>query len=284
MTKTVNREELSEKTYWDDTYKNRPALKPLDFSRANSFWARELLALKEKIGIRGKKILEIGGGGSAWLAFLAKAYPTSHFTCLDYSEAGVHSLSTYAFENNLGNIETTIADMFSPLEIEGQFDFVFSHGVVEHFSDLPGVIRAHSKFLKHDGLLLITIPNMAGSLGALTKRLNKKVYDIHVPHDRESLVAGHEDALLEVLESGYICSSNFGVLSSCVTKKPSIVWFVCSALHVLSRFSWYVEERTLPLPKSRAFSPYIYVVSRLQSAPLNDQKLQSAHTRPHAVT
>jgi len=253
---------LTTKSYWDATYETREALAPVDPHGAHARVTQEILCIKKRIGLDEKRVLEIGGGGSAWLAFLAKAHPSSEFTCLDYSEVGVESLRHYAHENELNNLKFKNSDMFQPpLEYE-RYDIVFSHGVVEHFPDLSGVLIAHARYLSDDGILLSIIPNMAGILGLLTKIFNRTVYNIHVPHDLKAFRQGHSDAELEIIESGYLCSSNFGVLSSCFKRKEGWKWATYKFLSRVSKAVWIFENSVASLPTSRTFSPYIYVAAK----------------------
>jgi len=160
------------------------------------------------------------------------------------------------------NLELLKRDFFDVGQYEAKFDFVYSHGVVEHFADLKEVLKAHSLYLSNDGHMLTTIPNLSGILGTLTRILNRRIYDMHVPHDLRSFLQGHEAAGLEVLDYGYLCSNNFGVLGSCVTKKPGAVWATYASLSLISLLTWHLEDRVHELPTSKTFSPYIFVLSK----------------------
>jgi ubiquinone/menaquinone biosynthesis C-methylase UbiE len=260
-------ESLTSKNYWDGIYVRRSTLQPANPFGKHSYCTRKIFEIKARIGLEDKRVLEIGGGGSAWLAFLAKKYPSSEFTCLDFSEAGLSSLRVYSLENELQNIKFVCADMFEPPHDMQSYDFVFSHGVVEHFTDLPGVLTAHSKFLGKDGQMLTIIPNMSGLLGGITKAFNREIYDIHVPHDLASFRSGHQEAKLDILECGYLCSSNFGVLSSCFERRSGVKWSVYKFLTRVSKAFWIFEDKVVSLPTSKVFSPYIYVVSKRRYGP-----------------
>lgn len=253
---------LTTEDYWDSTYEKRKDVRAIDPDSSKFRQLRPVFEIKKRCGLKNKRIMEIGGGSSAWLVYLSEKFPSSDFTCLDYSKIGVEVLRGHAAAHNLDNLKVVEGDMFGECEDVGSQDFVYSHGVVEHFPDLPGVLKAHAKFLSDEGQLLVVIPNMAGVLGVLTKLMDRAVYDIHVPHDETSLVKGHHAASLEVVESGYLCSTNFGVLSSCVKRRFSLNWFIYAGLLTISRALWAFEERVFKLPVSRFFSPYIYVVSK----------------------
>jgi hypothetical protein len=153
-------------------------------------------------------------------------------------------------------------DLFDPTpDLVQAYDVVYSLGVVEHFADLPAVVRAKARYLAPGGVMFSMVPNMAGMIGRLTRRYNRKVYDLHVVHDLESLTRGHRDAGLEIRQTGYLCSTNFGVLSSCFVEQQGPGWTTYRWLSRLSKLLWMLESRVGDLPRSRTFSPYLYVVS-----------------------
>ena len=256
-----NNEQLAGREYWDSTYEVKGYVEPLNVSGYKNYCNRQILEVKEGVGLANKSVLEIGGGGSHWLAYLAEAFPSSNFRALDYSAPGCELITEYAQAHGLENLSVAQDDFLSPRESHGSFDVVYSHGVVEHFPDLGSVLLAQSRFLAGNGRMITVIPNMAGINGVLTKKINRGVYDIHVPHDLDSFVRGHEQAGLTVLESGYLGSSNFSVLSSCFSRKKGMVWHLYVFLTRISKALWFLESKGVPVPATKTFSPYIYVVS-----------------------
>lgn len=256
---------LTSKKYWEQFYKTRAEVKPINIEGVRGFCANQIFNIKKSIDLESKRVIEIGGGGSPWLAFLAKEIPSASFFCLDYAEEGLASLARFCEYRNIENIDFIKKDMFDVGEDKGKYDVVFSHGVVEHFSDITAVLRAHSMYLATYGKMLTIIPNMCGVPGFLTRLMNKEVYDVHVPHDLNSFVRGHKNAGLEVIEAGYLCSNNFSVLASCVSQKSGLIWNFYKMLARLSKALWFIEKTVHPLPSSATFSPYIYVVSQRES-------------------
>lgn len=253
---------LTTREYWESGYRQRLQLLPEKSQGFKNYPSYKILKIKESVGFEGKRILEIGGGGSSWLAYLAERYRSSTFTALDYSEEGCSQISNYANDNKLSNLNVLCGDVFDETLTNEKYDVVYSHGVVEHFTDLSSTLAEFAKYLDVDGRLITFIPNMSGLNGFLTKFFNREVFDIHVPHDRESFVRGHEQAGLKILEAGYLCSSNFGVLSSCFTKEETWKWFLFMQLTRVSKIIWAFEYRFFDLPLSRTFSPYIYAIAK----------------------
>ena len=141
------------------------------------------------------------------------------------------------------------ADLFDPdASLVGNFDFSYTIGVVEHFADLAAVVREIARFGASNATVVTEIPNMAGLLGSLTKRWNRTVYDLHVPHDLKSLTRGHLDAGVIVERTGYLFSQNFNVLSSCFKSRANRGWSTYLWMSRLTKAIWYFEDRIGDLP------------------------------------
>jgi 2-polyprenyl-3-methyl-5-hydroxy-6-metoxy-1,4-benzoquinol methylase len=251
------------KNYWDQGYQSAKEIVELNFGWRNHIYY--LIAKKiEEIGLDGKSVLEIGAGDSQWLPYLAKKYPGSRFAGLDYSKAGCERLAERAAAIcGAAAIDIYHQDMFvMESGIHGRFDLVLDFGVIEHFDDLPHALLAKQKYLKDQGLMFSLIPNLAGSLGYLTKLFNRKVYEMHNPHDWNSFLEGHRKAGLTLISGGYLGSTSFGVLSSCFEKQEGLSWHTWVFLYRVSKAIWLVESKLGNLPTSRMFSPYIYAISR----------------------
>ena len=254
---------LTAREYWESGYTGQSGSRPLDIDSFRHFGERKLIEKLESLGLKGRDVLEVGAGNSAVLSYLARTHVgEARFSGLDYSESGCRMLARRA-ELEGARIEVLQQDLFEPApRLLGRFDLVYSLGVVEHFSSLPTVLLAMKKLLSADGRMLTVIPNLAGIIGALTRRYNRGVYDLHVPHDLPSLVRGHGDAGLAVESSGYLCSTNFGVLSSCFRGSGDRGWRTYRWLARLTIVLWFIESRLGELPHSASFSPYLFTLSR----------------------
>ena len=255
---------MTEKLYWENGYKG--AGMRMDLPNIDSFRQlpmRRIVSLIERLDLSGKKILEIGAGNSKVLVWLAKRNNNARqFSGLDYTENGCDSLARKAAAHFL-NIKVIQADLFS---LDGQLpdrhDVIYSIGFVEHFRDLSEVMNTFRCLLSSGGVVVTIIPNIRGVPGFLTRILNRDVYDLHNPHSLFSLRKGHEEAGMKILDSGYLCSTNFGVLSSCVSSKYTVKWFIYISLAIFSRLLWIFEKYTGDLFHSKYVSPYIYVVAK----------------------
>ncbi|MGB6451679.1 MAG: class I SAM-dependent methyltransferase [Steroidobacteraceae bacterium] len=263
---------LTERKYWDDGYLRTDrgaALPDLDDFRHTP--DKRIVEALEALDLKGKVILELGAGDSDILLILSRRWGSvSRFVGLDYSDTGCTSLSRRA--NAVGvDVSVVQADMFcAPKDLTHKFDIVYSVGLVEHFAQLESVLACKRRFLKPGGVILTVIPNMSGLIGKLAKRFNKAVYDIHNPHNMRSFLDGHARAGLEVVRSGYLCSTNFGVLSACFEASGAPGWKFYVFLSRLSKASWLFESKITELPKTAFLSPYLYAVSHVKAGMADD--------------
>lgn len=253
--------ELTSPQYWDGKYAGAAAqdIDPSDFRQRPH---RMLMEKVESLGLAGKKVLEVGAGGSVALTALALRNPGAEFHGLDYSEAGCSQLEEMAARRGAA-VKAHRADLFSPPEsLKGRFDIVYSLGVAEHFESLQSVAKAQAYFLAPGGLMLTVVPNLSGWIGTLVGRYAPDIMAMHKVYDVPALLAGHAGAGLETLSSGYLCSINFGVLSACFRTGQGRGWRTYLWLSRLSKAAWFFEDRLFRLPETKALSPYLYVTAR----------------------
>ncbi|MGH8321208.1 MAG: class I SAM-dependent methyltransferase [Gammaproteobacteria bacterium] len=256
-------EKLTGPEYWEQGYRpHAPAITLPDLRDFRQLPEARVVDLLESTELGGKRVLEVGAGDSTVLLLLAaRSAGNVKFTGLDYTDTGCKLLRerSQALDSR---IEVVNADLFdAPKEMLGQFDLVYSMGLVEHFDKLDHVLAALARLLKPDGLMVTIIPNMHGILGTLTKRWNRSVYDLHNPHGLSSFLSGHAEAGLRVRRYGYLCSSHFGVLSSCFADGRQRGASAYELLSRVSKAGWWFESHFFDLPKSGWLSPYIFSIS-----------------------
>ena len=257
-------ERLTDSDFWDSCYVGRD-LRPFDDCNWKNFVSIQLTRLLESLQIDKKNVCEVGGGDGEYLAYLAKRYPASEFTVIDFSPRGCELARTRAKREGI-TLNVCQADIFSPPEaLQKHFDLVISHGVVEHFTDLAGVMTAKKRILKSDGIAFTLIPNFSSPVYAyLCRRWSKTVWDDHVPHDMSSFLAGHQQAGLMPLRQGYLGAIEFSVLSMAMYGPESKTRFDHQFYLFLTRLSkaiHFFEYRTVDFPATKLFSPFMYIVS-----------------------
>jgi 2-polyprenyl-3-methyl-5-hydroxy-6-metoxy-1,4-benzoquinol methylase len=250
--------------YWNAQETNkvlRPAFDPgprtiRNFGRRtlDAFLTRHLEALPNS-----SRLLELGCGGSTMLPYFHKNFGFD-VAGLDYSEQGCELAEQICLQNDC-KAQIVCADLFSvPPEMRQAFDVVVSFGLAEHFADTAGCMRAFSSYLRNGGLMITTVPNMAGVVGRLQKFADRRVFETHVVLDAPDLCAAHRGAGLTALEFGYLSFLNFGVVN------PGSASFAKRLLLTASRgitgVCWAVESMVGNLRANKITSPYAYCVAR----------------------
>jgi 2-polyprenyl-3-methyl-5-hydroxy-6-metoxy-1,4-benzoquinol methylase len=250
---------------WDGYYGARQAseYKTLDYSDFRNM-PFGLIFEKIKEYFPGGSVLEVGAGDSDVLIEVCKKLKPTSCTGLDYARLACDKLSEKAQKAD-ADIDVVCADMFAPDgALLKNFDFVMSHGVVEHFYDLPKVLGAISSFAKPGGTVFTLIPSHKRTIyGWLMKRWNKEVFDAHVMYDLDDLLAAHRAIGLEIVWGEYLCSSNFGMLSWCFKdREHGVNYWIYTQLTRLSKLIWFFESKFGKLKATSSFAPFAVVVAR----------------------
>ncbi|HXY53919.1 MAG TPA: class I SAM-dependent methyltransferase [Nitrospirota bacterium] len=254
------------KTYWDRTWENREVLSAVDprLPGLNNHINRQFHEYFQNafsgMTTKGKKILEIGCARSQWLPYFAKEFGFV-VSGIDYSEIGCVKAREILSHAGVSG-EVMNMDFFNPpAHMLHAYDVVVSFGVVEHFKNTFDCINAYTSYLSPGGLMITVIPNLAGLVGLLQKKLNKSIYDKHEPLDMNMLREAHHAADLTALTCDYFLSTNFGVLNmdglSRMRTVTRIKMFFCRALSFTSMMVWQIEEVIGSMPSSKMMSPYI---------------------------
>ena len=240
--------ELTSKKYWYEYWKSKPKIDSSII--AKDFLFHEVLnkyvPKKEKI-----TFLEIGGYPGQWAIFFAK-YWSANSTLLDrYIDREV--IQALSKANAVENINIIEGDVFD-LSVDKKFDVVMSAGFIEHFSDVPSVVDKHVDYLKPNGILIMSVPNLLGLNGLLQKVVDRETYDTHF------LETMYDQKLKEIVNSRgldieYISyHSKFGVWLEDINNKPRWVRRLVYLINIIGKFLVRFE--------SRVFSPYLIVVAK----------------------
>jgi 2-polyprenyl-3-methyl-5-hydroxy-6-metoxy-1,4-benzoquinol methylase len=266
MHEQASNDDKAGKEYWDSSERNQSVeFQPFGtlpgvrgFGRRA--WHQAFLRAFGDSGGRGRRLLELGCGGSAFLPYFARQM---HFdVCgIDYSEGGCE-LAREMCRRNAVDARIICADFFrAPKELSGTFDAVVSFGVVEHFTDTASTIAKFSEFLRPGGILLTVVPNMRGLVGAGQRLLNRKIYDTHEVISPARLAMAHRECGLRIIENGYFLFTNFGVINPGMMAGGISLLFH-RVLKSLSAGVWAVESVVGPLPGNSLTSPYVWCVAR----------------------
>jgi 2-polyprenyl-3-methyl-5-hydroxy-6-metoxy-1,4-benzoquinol methylase len=248
------------RAYWDELWRTGTVLSPENSAGIRNYVNRRLeryfhKVLSEARVKPGVRLLEVGCARSQWLPYFARTFDCA-VSGLDYSPAGCASAAAVLANANVkgdircGDLFANHPDWF------GTFDVVFSNGLVEHFDDTAACLRAIRRFLRPEGLIITSIPNMVGMIGRLQKRVNRSVFDVHVPLSAQALRVAHDDAGFERCESQYFMFANSGVINP-GPEAPRWKRDFLRGLGVLSMGVWLLDGEVGRLPPNRISSPYV---------------------------
>jgi SAM-dependent methyltransferase len=215
------------------------------------------------------RIIELGCARSRWLPLFGRRYGVEP-TGIDYSDIGCDAARRLLHDAGVKG-EVRNRDFFDcPPDLEGVFDVTFSSGVVEHFRDTSGCLRAFARYLRPGGVMVTAIPNLRGAIGFVQRLVDRHVYELHVPLDADELAAAHSRADLIVGTTEYVMSTNFWVLNLAGTQSGTPTWvlkrLVLGALGRASNGIWRIEDRIKPWPTSRLLSPYVVTVATVSGS------------------
>lgn len=208
---------ITERSYWNALWQTSSALRPIDPHKgglrnyAYRQLHRKFSALLSTESPHGKQLMEIGCGGSRWLGYFNKVHGCA-VSGIDYSPQGC--AATRALLERMQIPADILQEDFlnPPPDHLHKYDFVFSNGLVEHFSDTAAAIAACAAFLAPGGMMITLVPNMTGPLGWLQRLFDPPLYQKHVPLRKEDLAAAHDAAGLHILASEYLLLAHLGVL------------------------------------------------------------------------
>ena len=270
-------DERVDKEYWDQSWSaeselpdtfdpNIRGLRGLYRRPFHAFFAEQL----REVAPPGASLIEIGCGRSQMLPYFAKQF-NLRVAGLDYSEVGCEKARRILERDGVrGDIRC--ADLWDATSVPTLgYDIVFSYGLVEHFEDTAGILRALARYARPGGTVLTLIPNMRGMVGVLQRALSREIYDMHVPLSALALAQAHRDAGLTVLNSGYLLPAHFGVCNPGSVRDPHglsrlLRGLTHRAAIALSTSLLWVDERLIHLPTSEKLSPYAFALAATPAA------------------
>jgi 2-polyprenyl-3-methyl-5-hydroxy-6-metoxy-1,4-benzoquinol methylase len=253
--------------YWDRQWE-APGVRSHARSRVAGYRTQKQLAYFQthlsKFAPEGKEILELGCASSEWLPRFAGEFGLN-VAGLDYSEQGCQMAREMLARHRVSG-EIYCADLFAPpAELLNRFDFIVSFGLVEHFEDLTGCLRATSRFLKSGGIAFTCIPNLAGLVGLAQRWLGPQTFGVHIPWDREGLTTNLKSAGFEILNAEYVMVHDFACCSvdevgGPLSRKTRETTY--SFLKRLTAVAMLFESRIGYYPLNKQTAAYVYTTAR----------------------
>ena len=219
-------------------------------------------------GFKQPTLIELGCADSLWLPYLARNYDGNCYG-VDFSELGCQLA-----QRNLalaGTKATIICeDLFAFAKTHrGTFDFVYSMGLVEHFSTPQAILGEMYSLLKPGGTMLTVTPNLRGMYTPIARVASPKLLATHKVILPIGLAAALRDVGFHVTEYGYtggplklsvvdyspwravIGKWGHEVLCKCVNLTDIVVGNLLAGLRV---------------PNQQLTSPYVYALCRKSNA------------------
>jgi SAM-dependent methyltransferase len=146
--------QFRKRTDWNLYYE-----KPFATARFSRRITETIIVRGARSFFRGRKqitIAELGGGNSCFYEGIAAAFEPARYHIIDNNE---FALALFRKRSANGAVRLHLSDV-RRLECALQVDFVFSTGLIEHFSPegTEKAIEAHFDLLKPGGLAVITFP------------------------------------------------------------------------------------------------------------------------------
>ena len=227
---------LTDEAFWDDYWGSMQL--PLEVDPSRSVLASEIATFFERFlpPEPRRSVLEVGGAPGQYAAFVARLghavtiFDSSPIGCLKAREN---------FELLGLQADVVEGDMFEPPPDLPRLDAVFSLGLIEHFEDVTGAVRAHVRLTAPGGLLLLGVPNLAGINGRLLRRLSPEFLSKHHIRatDLETWDRFERELGLQRLFRGHIAGFDPSMFWRCESPR-----FVDRALAELLRRTWGLAE------------------------------------------
>lgn len=166
-----------EKDHWEKNWQHGVSKRPL--SLLNIFNRDAITLLSQPLlNVTNPVIVEIGFVPGKYLQFFEKRF-NAECHGYDYSETGCRQASQF-FSEQGSSVHVHHQDvLLKPPQTSNRAQLVYSIGVVEHFEDPVGMIRAHLAPLAENGVAIIILPNYQGLNLWIQKRLDSDNLDIH---------------------------------------------------------------------------------------------------------
>jgi len=178
--------DIAKVDHWESVWKRTRSIRrvsPFDY------YDFRMATLLRSLLKPGSRAIEIGCGGSRWIEFFANELECETWG-IDYSPEG---LAITAKENRGSpRVRLVAGDFFNPSLLPSDyFDFVFSGGLIEHFTDPSRVTRRMAKVMRPGGIVLTTTPNFTGTYKRVQRWIDHDIFEKHMPMDRTALNDAH---------------------------------------------------------------------------------------------
>jgi SAM-dependent methyltransferase len=159
-------------------------------------WHEAIFAVMARYIGNGSRVLEIGAGGSHTLAALSARVYCAAFG-LEPNQNGIAAALKFA-DIEKGAVNLVRGDGFAVPFADGEFDIVYSLGLIEHFStpECRRLVLEHKRVCKLNGYVVISVPNLINLPHTIRKLIQRNGYPYY---PERSFTSGQLCRLLEDL-------------------------------------------------------------------------------------
>lgn len=259
----MEQKDLADKSHWDTVYHHAATgielgWKPTSYDSL----CIEHMLMAEIDRCMPETVLEIGCGNSTWLPYLAKKRNLK-VSGMDYSEEGCELA-----RQRLGaeGVSATVYcdDLFkADVNRIGQYDFVYTLGVVEHFSNLEDVLSNLLKFVKPGGTLLTEVPNIASMHGVLSWLYQPRQLDKHENTTRSMLTRAYSNLSLTDIHSQYWGLFSLNMVAWGFNQRfPKLDSIILPIVRRVVYYSDIILKVMKVFKGILPFAPFIYIVGK----------------------
>lgn len=158
--------------------------------------------IRDKVGeLRGKSVLEFGGGGVNYRLLAMAKWMGAETSALDFSDEGLDRVRHLFTANDCAG--TWIHADICTWTAAQIYDLVVHWGVLEHFPDPLPILQKSADALKPGGKVLFSMPNMEAVSAALWKKWSPENWSKHVLHPSELIESSLRQAGFADIRSFY---------------------------------------------------------------------------------
>ena len=209
---------------------------------------------------KNPKLIELGCADSLWLPYLAKNYESDCYG-VDFSELGCQLAKRNLV---LAGVDAKIhcEDIFTYIKSHTfEYDFIYSMGLLEHFTEPGMVLEEMKRLLKPGGKMLTILPNLRGMYTPIARVASPKLLATHQVIIPSALKELHQSVGLDVTEFGYtggplkLSVVDYSPWRSVIGKIGHEVLCKCVNLTDIAIGNLL---STLGIPNQQLSSPYVY--------------------------
>lgn len=257
--------DLAGAEHWDGLYEQAS---PRETGWAPSDYGSIALArvlLDEMERTKPTSILEVGCGNSIWLPYIARKTGI-RVAGLDYSAAGCELTRRQLMAEGVRG-KVFCADLFQTDAAEvGRYDFVYSLGMAEHFTDTVEVLSKLKELVNPGGVLFTEVPNLKSIHGLLSWIWHPELLAKHKILGKRELVRAYSQLGFEGVEAHYIGAFSLDIVAWTTHPRwPHLVPRLVPGITRVRNSLDYRLRRRGKFGGLAPLAPYLYAVGRNRS-------------------